>query len=306
MELRELRSLVLLAESESITRAAEKLHVSAAAVHNQLKMLEREIGVPLYQRAGRRLKLTQAAETLLPLVRAFLAQYDEIQRSVADLKEQKRGFLRIGTGPTFSSYILPLMLQEYSHRYPDIEVYVDAGHSHQLFDALSQEQLDLVILVLSELSVAPDFMIRATWDFEVVLVTGPGQHRRCSPLSALHDLPFILYKKGSFFENLIDDYFAANDFRPRVTMRFDNAEAIKAMIRSGLGVSMLPIWTVDAELNNKTLSLIRQQQPPLHAKVALVTHKTKRLPQPVETFIEIARSGQWRNKRLMSSIHLKG
>jgi len=78
-------------------------------------------------------------------------------------------------------------------------------------------------------------------------------------------------------------------------MRFDTPEAIKAMIRSGLGVSMLPLWVVDAELKNKTLSLIRQQEQPLSARVALVTRKLSYVPQPVVAFLEVARKWKWKN-----------
>ena len=95
------------------------------------------------------------------------------------------------------------------------------------------------------------------------------------PLAALREEPFILYKKGSIFENLIDRYYAGRGFHPRVIMRFDNAEAIKAMIGSGLGLSMLPMWTVEAEVKGGSLALIRQQEPPIAAKIVLVTRRPK-------------------------------
>lgn len=301
MELRELRSLVVLADTGTITRTAEQLHLSAAAIHNQLKNLENNMGIRLYRKVGRKLQLTQAAEMLLPQIRILLAQYDEITHSINDFKQEKRGSLRVGTGPTFSSHVLPYMLEEYIQRYSNVEIFVDAGQAPRLFESLNNEQLDAVIVVQSELSIPTHFTVQAMWDFELVIVSSISNHRRRCSLSALRDLPFILYKKSIFFESVIDEYFASYKFEPRVTMRFDNAEAIKAMIRSGLGISMLPMWTIDGDLKSKKVELIRQNEPPLYAKVVLVTRKQNRISPLLEAFINIVRTGDWRKKCQMTS-----
>jgi len=152
-------------------------------------------------------------------------------------------------------------------------------------------------LISSELLDQPGLLIEAAWDFDFVLVSGMKKVPQTCKLVELQDYPFILYKKGSIFENLIDRYFAENRFRPRVIMRFDTPEAIKAMIRSGLGVSLLPLWVVDAELKNKTLSVMRPHQQPLSASIALVTRKLSYVPQPVSAFIDVARKWKWKSTR---------
>lgn len=297
MELRELRCLVTLAEAGSITRTAEKLHLSPAAIHKQLKVLEAELDVRLYEKAGRQLRLTQAAEVLLPHIKNLLAQYDAALSALSEWKGLKHGLARIGTGPTMSSYLLPSLLEEFRRLYPDIDLFVETGNSQHLLDCLGKGTLDLTFLISSEMLEAPGLSIEAAWEFDFVLVSGmKGLPRRCR-LRDLQEFPFILYKQGSIFENLIDRYFAEKQFHPRVVMRFDTPEAIKAMIRSGLGVSMLPLWVVDAELKSKTLSLIRQQEPALSARVALVTRKLSYAPQPVSAFLEVARKWKWKNTR---------
>lgn len=298
MELRELRSLVALAELGSIAGTADKLHMSPAAIHKQLKVLEVEMGVQLYEKAGRRLRLTQVAEVLLPHIRNLLAQYDATIAALNDWKGMKCGLVRIGTGPTFSSYVLPSLLKEFRSRFPEVEIYVETGNTHQLVEALGSGLLDVTILVASKLSEAPGFKVEAVWDFEVVLVSSRQRLGKPCRLVNLRDLPFILYKKGTIFERITDHYFAEAGFSPRVTMRFDNAEAIKAMVRAGLGISMLPLWTVEAELKSKALSLIRQQEAPLLAKIALVTRKLSYLPHPVSAFINTTK--KWKSAQLTS------
>ena len=102
-------------------------------------------------------------------------------------------------------------------------------------------------------------------------------------------------------ENLIDRYFAERDFHPRVIMRFDNAEAIKAMIRTGLGMSMLPLWAVDVDIRRGALTLIRQREQPLLSKVALVSRKSSYVPRPVQAFINMAQTFECRSPRLTTS-----
>jgi DNA-binding transcriptional LysR family regulator len=297
MELRELRCLVTLADVGSIMRTAEKLHLSPAAIHKQLKVLEAELGLRLYEKSGRQLRLTQAAEVLLPHIKNLLGQYDTILSVLGEWKGLKRGFVRIGTGATMSSYLLPVLLERFRRLYPDVELFVETGNTQRLLDSLIEGSLDLTFLISPELLDERALLIEAAWDFDFVLVSRMKKAPRSCELGELADLPFILYKKGSIFENLIDRYFARNRFQPRVIMRFDTPEAIKAMIGSGLGVSLLPLWVVDAELKNKTLSIVRPHQPPLSASIALVTRKQNYVPQPVSAFIEVARKWRWKSTR---------
>lgn len=117
-------------------------------------------------------------------------------------------------------------------------------------------------------------------------------------MADLQSHPFILYKEGSLFEEIINGYFRETNLRPRVVMRLDNAEAIKAMVRSGLGLAMLPLWTLKGEIENKELKLVRQQEAPLYAHIALMTRNLSYQPPAVRAFTKIARIWNWKNARL--------
>ncbi len=300
MELRGLRSLVTLAELGSIARCAERLNLSAAAVHKQLKVLEEELEVRLYERIGRRLQLTQAAQVLLPHARGLLAQYETTLVAIREWKGLRNGSVRIGTGVTLSSYLIPSLLEEFRSRHPEVEPFVHTGHIHELVDGLSSGALDALILVASEVIDQPHLVVERTWEYEMVLVSGQRTASRPRRLRELGDRPFILYKKGGIYERSIDVYFGEAGFEPRVIMRFDNAEAIKAMIRLGLGISILPMWVVETELREKKLFLIRQKERPLLGRIALVRRRVGYVPQPVEAFIHLARDWNWRAARLTS------
>jgi DNA-binding transcriptional LysR family regulator len=294
MEIRELRSLLYLADLGSLAKTADKLHLTSPAIHKHLKLLEDELGVQLYERAGRNLRLTQAAYVLLPRIRNMLIEYDAAIQELEELKGLRRGLVRIGAGPTFSSYVLPLLLEEFRRNHKEVELFVETGHTPQLLDDLNKGALDLAIIVGSELTAEGDFEIRQEWDFEFVLTAPPGQLPRRCALSKLQAQPFILYRKGSVMENHVDRYFAAYRFHPRVAMRLDNAEAIKAMVKSNLGISLLPFWTVADEVKQRKLTITRLHEPPPIGRLVLVTRKSGHLPHSVEAFIEVAQKWQWK------------
>jgi len=293
MEIRELRSLVTLAETGSIIETASQLHLSPAAVHRQLKILGDELEVQLYERRGRNLQLTGAAETLLPMVRDLLLQYQATLKAAREWNGLERGALRIGTGPTFATYMLPNLLEAFRERYPKIELFVETGHTAQLVEKLNRGNLDLLFIV-AEQEPAASLKVEISWKLEVVLVASPNARipQRCS-LEELREVPFILYREGSIFENIIDSYFNRCEFQPRVVMRMDNAEPIKSMVRSGFGVSMLPVWSVRDDLERGSLRLIRQTQPPLLTRLGALRRPTGYVPQSVGMFLRMAKGWRW-------------
>jgi len=300
MELRGLRSLAMLAESGSLVQSARGVGLSPAAVHKQLKCLETELGERLYEKAGRRLQLTPAGEILLPYVKDLLAQYEAAVSALEEWKGLKRGVVRIGSGPTLSSYILPLLLRQFRRSFSHVDLLVETGHTPALLRSLTSGSLDLALVVSSELLAEPNFSLEAFWDFEFALVSNLRQAPRRCALAELHKYPFVLFQKGSRMESVIDRYFIEMDFHPRVVMRFDNADAIKAMIRTGLGISMLPLWSVDADLRRGALHLIRQRERPLVSKIVLVSRKSSYVPRPVNAFINLAQTFRFRRPRLRS------
>jgi DNA-binding transcriptional LysR family regulator len=302
MEFREIRSLVALSDLGGIARAAEMLHLSAPAIHKQLKLLESELGVQLYEKVGRSLRLTQAADVLLPYLRDILAEYQSALSALDEWKGLKRGLVSIGTGPT--SYVLPAILKQFRHTYPGLEVFVETGNTPVLLESLGKGSLDLAMLVSPDLSEKQDFCVEVGWDFEFVVVSHLRRPPRRPALADLKNFRFILFRRGSRMQESIDRYFASNGFQPNVIMRLDNSDLIKAMVRAGLGISILPYWVVEKDLKDGHLCLIRQKEPPLFSKLALVRRKISFVPQPVQAFIDVARKLDPQHLRMLTAPRL--
>lgn len=299
LEIKELRSLVALSELGSISLAAAQLHLSPPAIHKQLKVLESELGVVLYEKVGRGLQLTQAADLILPYARELLAQYDSARAALEEWKGMKRGAVRVGTGA--SAYVLPAILKKFRRQYPAIEVLVETGNTPVLLDGLNRGSLDVALLVSTDLVEKDANCVEASWDFELVMVCHQRQPAARLRLADLHQHRFILFRKGSRMQQPIDRWFAAHNFQPNVIMRFDNAEFMRSMVRSGMGVSLLPFWVVQRDIKERRLTLLRTAEPAPRSKIALVRRKSAFVARPVQAFIDSARHLDARDLRLLIS-----
>jgi DNA-binding transcriptional LysR family regulator len=301
MQLAQIRALKAISKLGSISLAADHLHLSPPAIHKQLKDLAVELGVPLYSRVGKRLQLTQAAELLLPFLNEMLAQYTAALSALEEWKGAKSGSVRVGAGAT--SYILHVLLRKFRRTYPGVELFVETANDLVLLDSLDNRSLDLALVVTAELIGRAGITVEASWDYQLVLIS----HKRDFPhkphLADLKNLPFILFRKQSRFEELVSSYFAMHGLKPNVIMRFDNGEFIKSMVLAGLGISALPLWLVHKEVTHRRLSIIHQVEPPLYANISLIRRDSGYVSRPVQAFIDIARSLTERDLRPLTMQH---
>jgi DNA-binding transcriptional LysR family regulator len=221
-------------------------------------------------------------------VKELLAQYDSALSALEEWKGLKRGLVRVGVGPT--GYVLPSILKRFEQVHPGIEVQVETGNTPVLIEDLRKGLLDLALIVSTDLSERRDFCIEAVWDFELVLVS---HTERPTPQLKLHDFDdqrFILFRQGSRMQEPIDRYFARHQFEPKVVMRFDNANFIRDMVLSGLGVAFLPLWVVERDMKEGNLRVIHLAEGAPRSKLALIRRKSNYVPRPVQGFSDTATS----------------
>ncbi len=292
MELREIRSLALLADCHSLKRVAEMVHVSTPSVHKQLKALEAELQVKLYERSGRQLRLTQAATMMLPDLLEMLGRHDAAMFALEEWKGAHSGHVRIGAGPITSTYFLPHVVKQFLDESSGATISLISGGTEVLVDSLRKGTVDVSFVVLQELNeshISID-LLEEVCAVELVLVSGKmlGLPQRC-PLKSLENVPFVSYQADIAVSPYIERYLFDVGLRPRVVIRCDRSETIKAMVQEGLGVGILPCWAVEEEVKAGSLHIVRQRERPLMLSIGLARRRSTYVFPALRVFLDIAR-----------------
>jgi len=243
MDIRQLETLLAVMEAPTMTRAAENLHLSTAAVSIQLNTLANELGLQLFVRSGRRLLPTPAGLRLAEHARSLSGQFKRIKEEFAnDVVSDARPF-HFATGATALIYRLGRPFRMLRKRFPRLDLYVSVMATEEIVTGLVNHQFDLGLISLpvhdERLHIMPLFE-------EELLVVRPsvtrvkGNHIGSIKPAELDGKPFVLFPKHSNMRTVIDRYLDGLGLHRRVIMEASDTEAIKGMVESGFGYSILP------------------------------------------------------------------
>jgi DNA-binding transcriptional LysR family regulator len=243
MDVHQLELFLAVMDSPSMTRAAEKIHLSPGAVSLQLHNLAEELHTELFVRRGKKLVATPAAFRLAEQAKEVVRMMGHIQQLFEnDLAKDVRPF-HFATGVTTLIYQLGGPLRQLRKRYPNAEIRVTVGVTEEMVLGLLDRRFDLALISLpvseAKLRLIPLFE-------EELLVVRPSANKVGSghigsmKASELADMPFLLYPKRSNVRLVIDKFFGEIGVMPRVVMEADDTEAIKRLVESGFGYSILP------------------------------------------------------------------
>ena len=283
------RSLIAIGELGSFSKAAERLNLSPPAVFAQIHQLETELGEKLYERSGRKLVLTPAGRLMIDYCRRMLRVHDEAMNAVRELSGVHRGSLYLGCGPHISVAIVPHLLRAYLARHPNVELRLITGSDHMLFEELGAGRVDLILMNLP--AEGEDLVQDPLWRYEMVFIVPPGDPLGaggCVSVADLQDRPFILYQRAVVIEAAIRQFCVAVGFEPKVVMQNDQADSIKELVKLGLGISLLPLWSVSEDVRRGTLQMVRLRNRQLFSVTGLIYRKTPHLPKAMQSLLDVA------------------
>jgi DNA-binding transcriptional LysR family regulator len=286
MDLRQLEILQAIAETGSFTACGRKLHVSQSAISRQILLLEEELGEPLFLRIGRQVRMTPAAESLVQLGQRVFHDVRETVGTITDRTRDLKGTLRLSGGMTVCLYVFPPLLKHLRrvHRHLDVRLTdATAGRSVQEIRG-GRVDAGLLTLPVDE----PDLVTVPVMREELLLVTPPthplARRRRVVPKD-LAGQPFILFELGSGTRKVIDHFFASENIEPTIVMDTENVEIIKAMVKTGMGIGIVPYQAVAREVKAGQVFCARIEGYELVRETGWVYARANRVPRMIHELL---------------------
>lgn len=259
MELRHLRYFEAVARHSHVTRAAAELHIAQPALSKQISQLERELGITLFDRVGRSLRLTEAGEALLPYARAILAQVEEARAAMAERVGLKAGRVSIGAPPTVGAHLLPPLLATFHQRYPGITLRLHEAGIQSLLDLLEAGLTDLAVVALP----VSDELLTVTplLNEPLVLIVSPSHPlagRSDVTMAELRNERWILSPASYELREATLKACREAGFNPQTVMEGGETETLVRFVAAGLGIALVPALAV-ASFHHVVSLTIRDQ-----------------------------------------------
>lgn len=284
LNLGQIATFRLVVQRGSFSAAADALGISQPAVSLQIRQLEQFFQTRLLERTGRGIKATPAGLALLVQAERIEQTVDEAIRAVGALSHEVSGTITLGTGATACIHLLPPLLQQLRSDYPLLSVGVTTGNTRDIVRAVEENRLDMGLVTLPAAGRALNVM--PVMDEEFVFIASRQADFAGMTPALLHAHPLIAFESGSGTRALIDGWFAASGLAIAPVMELGSIEAIKRMVRAGLGYSIVPGMSVAHSADREGLS-VRSLTPVLARRLAVVMRQDKILSRGIAGIVRL-------------------
>jgi DNA-binding transcriptional LysR family regulator len=288
LDIRQMQYLVEVARRQSFTKAADALYITQPTISKTIKSLEDELGVVLFNRSGKRIELTDAGQIIVSQAQQIVASFQNLTAELDDLRNLKRGHIRIGLPPMVGANFFPKVIGQFHETYPDITIQLFEDGAKKVEYDVANGSLDVGVVVLPAsqegLSIFPFVEERMN------LVVHPSHQladRSEVKLIELVNDPFVLFREDFTLHDRIIAECAKVDFQPRVVYESSQWDLISEMVAVGLGISLLP-ETICREIDQKRVRIIALSQPIIPWHLGIVWREDRYLSFSTREWIRFA------------------
>ncbi|MBM7649526.1 LysR family transcriptional activator of glutamate synthase operon [Bacillus ectoiniformans] len=287
MELRQIKYFIEVAKEEHVTEAAYRLHVAQSAVSRQIAKLEDELGVELFLREGRRVKLTRAGKIFLEHIETAVNEIEKAVTAVEDFLNPEAGKIRLGFPNSLATKTLPRVISAFRSQYSDVGFDFHQGSNKELRELVELGEIDLAFVSpVPDATSEIDTHIFFSENMRALL---PNHHRLAKQervnLRDLIDDQFVLFRTGYDMRKLVIDACEQVNFEPNVGFESEDIYTIKGLVEAGLGVSLLPETLLVDQTPPGTVS-IPISVPRVTRTVGVILTKARPLPASEKMFYE--------------------
>lgn len=290
MDIKQLKAFVTVAALNSFTRAAEQLGYVQSSITSQVQLLEKELGVSLFERLGKKISLTAEGEEFLVHSRQMINLWERAKGSVA-ASEMPKGKLIVGAHESICAFFLPEILHEYNRRYPDVELAIKMGSWCDFESDLRENQIDVAILIDRRLSV-PEFVVDKERSEPFALLTSPEHPLAGREHVYAEDVakyPLLMTGEGCSWRALFQRALENTGASLQLMSEGGSIQTLKSLSAFGLGVTLLPLFAVEDEVRSNQLRKLNFRGLDLNLLIQVVYHKDKWVSSALAAFLEICK-----------------
>lgn len=298
MEFRQFQYIIKVAQLGNITKAAEELYMTQPALSHFIAKVEKEEGFKIFDRSTTPISLTYAGERYVATIRRIIELGDEFHEELSEISSHKKGKLIIGLPPARAANMLPRILPDYIHRYPNVEIQTVEHNFRQLKEDVRRGRVDFA--VLPRLEGLEEYRCVDLFEEELFLVTQKGilpesayfldkNHYRVVNLAELRNQPFILLKNGHGIRNALDGIFEYNGFRPKIFMETTNNETAYGLAATGLGAAIVPKMNVESLRHLHPIDVYRLSESGLKWTISAVFNAEESERYFAAKYVELTR-----------------
>lgn len=286
VNLKLLNTFLLVGQAQSFRAAADRAHRSGSAVSSQIRKLEEQLGVMLFHRTTRQVRLTAEGEQLLVCVRRVLEDLEMGLQQIQESANMQRGRISLACAPTVAGTLLGGVLAAFEQHYPGIQVSVREITATALFESVRQREVDFGISVVID---SPEFRFQKILTDELCALVPRSRlprDRKTITLKMLSTMPLLLLEQGTALRKNVEDAMAAQGLVVKTHYQFIQAQTLVSMAEAGLGAAVLPNIVVPAVLH-PSVQKLRIVDPPLVRHMAVVTLPGQSLSPAASRLVEL-------------------
>lgn len=289
MELKQLKSFIVAAETLSFSRTAGILNFAQSSISDQIRLLEEELGCKLFERLSRNICLTKEGEKFLLYAEKILNLCDEAKQNIAD-SLIPTGTLTVATAETLCIFRLPELFKEYCSRYTDVDVKLQIGNCEAFPSMLRKNKVDIAFTLDNE-KVYSDIVSKPLLHEPLVIISGSTDSlakRDKIEISELSGKNLILTQSGCSYRSGFEEYLSSINIQPKSILEMESIEAIKQYVISGFGISFLPRIAVEKEIEGGQLVEIKYNGPEFYTTAQVIYHKDKWISPALQAILDLS------------------
>ena len=286
MDIQNIRAFLMVAETGSFSRAADKLFITQPAISKRISTMEFSLDCQLFDRLGKNIQLTQAGNALIPSYQRIMAEISEAERIISTLRTEVSGHLKFGTSHHIGLHRLPPVLRRYTNRYPEVELDIQFMDSEQAAALILKGDIELALITLPDTIDKPFTTIPVWTDPMECVVAKDHALAKVKNITReqLTDYGVLIQSHSTHTRDIIDHALKL-DTDVKIIMESNYLETIKAMIQNGLGWGVLPESMIDESLHR-----LKVENVTMERHLGVLLHASRTLSSPANSLLETLKS----------------